>query len=64
MAGLYPLSRYQQFDENGQLLVGARLFLFDGGTTTPRVGYRDSSLTTAHPNPIIADAAGRLPPGS
>jgi hypothetical protein len=61
MAGLYPLSRYQQFDENGQLLVGARLFLFDGGTTTPRVGYRDSSLTTQHPNPIVADAAGRLP---
>jgi hypothetical protein len=61
MAGLYPLSRYQQFDENGQLLVGARLFLFDGGTTTPRVGYRDSSLTTAHPNPIVADAAARLP---
>jgi hypothetical protein len=61
MAGLYPLSRYQQFDENAQLLVGARLFLFDGGTTTPRVGYRDSSLTTQHPNPIVADAAGRLP---
>jgi len=61
MAGLYPLSRYQQFDENSQLLVGARLFLFDGGTTTPRVGYRDSSLTTEHPNPIVADAAGRLP---
>jgi hypothetical protein len=61
MAGLYPLSRYQQFDENGQLLVGARLFLFDGGTTTPRVGYRDSSLTTQHPNPIVADAAGRIP---
>ena len=61
MAGLYPLSRYQQFDENSQLLVGARLFLFDGGTTTPRVGYRDSSLTTEHPNPIVADAAARLP---
>ena len=61
MAGLYPLSRYQQFDENGELLVGARLFLFDGGTTTPRVGYRDSSLTTEHPNPIVADAAGRIP---
>jgi len=61
MSGLYPLSRMQQFDENSELLVGARLFLFDGGTTTPRVGYRDSSLTSAHPNPIVADAAGRLP---
>ena len=61
MAGLYPLSRMQQLDANGQLLVGARLFLFDGGTTTPRVGYRDSSLTSPHPNPIIADARGALP---
>jgi hypothetical protein len=61
MAGLYPLSRYQQFDENAELLVGARLFLFDGGTTTPRTGYRDIALSSAHPNPIPADAAGRLP---
>jgi hypothetical protein len=51
----------QQFDQNGELLVGARLFLFDGGTTTPRIGYRDSSLTTQHPNPIIADAQARIP---
>jgi hypothetical protein len=61
MAGLYPLSRMQQFDTNGRLLSGARLFLFDGGTSTPRIGYRDSSLTSAHPNPILADSAGRLP---
>lgn len=61
MAGLYPLSRQQQTDSNGDLLSGARLFLFDGGTTTPRIAYRDLALTTQHPNPIIADAAGRLP---
>jgi hypothetical protein len=61
MAGLYPLSRMQQFDGNGRPLSGARLFLFDGGTSTPRIGYRDSSLTSPHPNPIVADSAGRLP---
>lgn len=61
MAGLYPLSRMQQLDGNGRPLSGARLFLFDGGTSTPRIGYRDSSLTSAHPNPILADSAGRLP---
>lgn len=61
MSGLYPLSRMQQFDDDGQLLDGARLFLFDGGTTTPRAGYKDSALTSAHPNPIEADSAGRLP---
>jgi hypothetical protein len=51
----------QQFDGNGRPLSGARLFLFDGGTSTPRIGYRDSSLTSPHPNPILADSAGRLP---
>ncbi len=61
MAGLYPLSRMQQLDSRGKPLSGARLFLFDGGTSTPRIGYRDSSLTTEHPNPILADASGRLP---
>ncbi|MDQ8730499.1 hypothetical protein [Bradyrhizobium sp. LHD-71] len=61
MAGLYPLSRMQQFDSNGRPLSGARLFLFDGGTSTPRIGYRDSSLASAHPNPIRADSTGRLP---
>jgi hypothetical protein len=61
MAGLYPLSRMQQFDSNGRPLTGARLFLYDGGTSTPRIGYKDSSLTSAHPNPILADSAGRLP---
>lgn len=61
MAGLFPLSRMQQLDANGELLAGARLFLFDGGTSTPRIGYKDSSLTSPHTNPIIADSAGRLP---
>lgn len=60
-AGLYPLSRYQQFDANGKLMVGAKLYLFNGGTSTPRIGYKDSSLTAPHPSPIVADAAGRLP---
>lgn len=61
MGGIYPLSRMQQFDGNGRLLSGARLYLFDGGTSTPRIGYRDSSLTSPHPNPIVADTAGRIP---
>lgn len=61
MAGLFPLSRQQQLDSEGTPLAGARLFLFDGGTTTPRTGYRDLALSSAHPNPILADSAGRFP---
>ena len=60
-AGLYPLSNYQQFDANGRLMAGARLYLYDGGTSTPRTGYKDLALTSAHPNPIVADASGRIP---
>lgn len=59
-AGLYPLSNMQQFDANGKLLAGAKLYLFDGGTSTPRIGYKDSSLTSPYPNPIVADASGRI----
>lgn len=61
MSGLYPLSRMQQFDRNGKLLDGAQLRLYDGGTTTPRVGFADGSLSTPLPWPILADASGRLP---
>ena len=60
-AGIYPLSNTQQFDSNGKLMPGARLFIFNGGTTTPRVTYKDLALTTPHPNPIVADASARLP---
>jgi hypothetical protein len=60
-AGLYPLSRQVQFDLNGNPAPGARLSLYDGGTSTPRIGYRDLALSSTHPNPILADDSGRLP---
>lgn len=61
MPGLYPLSRQIQLDANGELMPGARLFLFQGGTTTPISGFKDIGLSSPHPNPILADATGRLP---
>ncbi len=61
MAGLFPLSRQIQFDASGNVAPGARLNLYDGGTSTPRVGYRDLALTSEHPAVILADAGGRLP---
>jgi hypothetical protein len=60
-SGVYPLSQVQQFDANGKPLAGARLYLFNGGSTTPRTGYKDSALTSPHPNPIVTDSAGRIP---
>lgn len=61
MAGTIPLSLTQQFDSLGNPLSGGRLHSFAAGTTTPQSGYQDSGLTIPHPNPIILDAAGRVP---
>ena len=40
---------------------GAKLFFFDTGTGTPKNTYNCPDLSTAHSNPVIADAAGVFP---
>lgn len=51
----------QFFDNSGQVLTGGKLYTYDAGTTTPAVTYTSSNGVTAHPNPIILNAAGRVP---
>lgn len=51
----------QFFDNSGQVLTGGKLYTYLAGTTTPAVTYTTSSGSTAHPNPIILNAAGRVP---
>lgn len=51
----------QFFDNSGNVLTGGKLYTYDAGTTTPAVTYTTSSGITAHPNPIVLDAAGRVP---
>jgi hypothetical protein len=53
----------QFFDNNGVILTGGKLFTYAAGTTTPQVTYTSSSGATAHSNPIILDASGRVPGG-
>jgi len=61
-AGTIPFSLSQQFDRYGDPLSGCKLYTFKAGTTsTPQNAYQDSGLTIPQPNPIICDAAGRLP---
>jgi hypothetical protein len=51
----------QQFlDNSGNPLTGGLLYTYTAGTTTPANTYTSSSGVTAHSNPIIMDAAGRL----
>lgn len=53
----------QFFDNNGTPLTGGKLHSYDAGTTTPRATYTSASGVIAHTNPIVLDAAGRVPSG-
>jgi len=53
----------QFFDNNGVILTGGKIFTYEAGTTTPLATYTSSTGNTAHTNPIILDAAGRVPSG-
>ncbi|PHS02099.1 MAG: hypothetical protein COA78_21885 [Blastopirellula sp.] len=54
------LSGDQVLDSNGDPISGARLYFFDVGTTTDKTVYTDAGLTAAHPQPVVADSAGRF----
>lgn len=53
----------QFFDNNGNPLTGGKLYTYAAGTTTPAVTYTNATGTTAHTNPIVLDAGGRVPSG-
>lgn len=54
----------QFFDNNGNPLTGGKLHTYAAGTTTPQVAYTTSAGNVAHANPILLDAAGRVPGSS
>jgi len=51
----------QFFDNSGNVLTGGKLYTYSAGTTTPAVTYTSNSGITAQPNPIVLNAAGRVP---
>jgi hypothetical protein len=53
----------QFFDNSGNVLTGGKLYTYSAGTTTPAATYTSASGLTAHTNPIILDASGRVPSG-
>lgn len=53
----------QFFDNNGDPLSGGKIYTYAAGTTTPQTTYTSSTGATPHSNPIILDAAGRVPSG-
>jgi hypothetical protein len=53
----------QFFDNNGVPLAGGLIYTYTAGTTTPAATYTSSTGSTAHANPIVLDAAGRIATG-
>jgi hypothetical protein len=53
----------QFFTNTGAVLTGGKLYTYQAGTTTPQTTYTTSSGTVARTNPIVLDAAGRVPSG-
>lgn len=51
----------QFFTDTGAVLTGGKLYTYLAGTTTPQATYTTSLGVTAHTNPIVLDAAGRVP---
>jgi len=53
----------QFFDNNGVPLAGGLIYTFLAGTSTSTATYTTSTGLIAHTNPIVLDAAGRVPGG-
>jgi hypothetical protein len=52
---------WQFFTDSGAVLTGGKLYTYAAGTTTPLASYTSSTGATPNANPIILDAAGRVP---
>jgi hypothetical protein len=52
---------WQFFDNSGQVLTGGKLYTYAAGTTTPLETYTTINGNVANSNPIVLDAAGRVP---
>lgn len=55
---LSPVCNDQQFDANGNPLVGGKVYTYLAGTTTPAATYTDSTGSTPQANPIILNSLG------
>ena len=53
----------QFFTNTGAVLTGGKLYTYAAGTTTPLASYTTSAGNVARTNPIVLDAAGRVPSG-
>jgi hypothetical protein len=57
---LPPNGKYQVFDANGDPIVGAKLYTYLAGTSTPQATYTDYTGAVAAANPLISDSRGEI----
>lgn len=62
MTQQYELTNGQivTLNNNTEVAGGAKLYVYEAGTTTPLDTYSDSGLSTPNANPVVADANGRF----
>ena len=54
---------WQFFDNDGVPLAGGLIYTYQAGTSTPQASYTSALGNIANSNPIVLDAAGRVPGG-
>ncbi len=47
------------FDEDGHVVVGAQIFIFSAGTTSPIDVWHENDLSDAWTQPLVTNAAGQ-----
>ena len=53
-----PLLYQRALNNSGDVLVGAKLYVYQAGTVNPLATYSDEALTLPNANPLISDASG------
>ena len=58
MAFALPCLPARLLDANGDVLAGAKMYVYQAGTSTPANFYTTAALSVVHPNPLVADSGG------
>lgn len=60
MAIIWSGSLIPWTDINGDPYAGAKAYFYDAGTSTPKIVYKDSALSNAHDQPVVANSGGQF----
>jgi parallel beta-helix repeat protein len=57
---LFQIPRFTPVNASGTPYSGAKLYVYQAGTTTQVAAYTTAALSVAHANPIVANSAGQF----